>query len=309
MSVLVLVSILSLIALEFTRKSSINLKMAANHALSKKALFYAYGGYETALKLLMMDTNEYDGPGDYWYAMLPPIPLEDGAIVVTIQDEKSRYNIKKLVTDYGIEDARRRVMLERIFEQHGIDTSIIDSLADWQDEDDVSLPYGAERMYYNSLRPSYDPRNAPVTTMGEIFLVRGFDRDLFFLPPVVRDPFLSDDIQPLEQYLTVYGNGSININTADRILLMSLSADLDEIIADDIVEYRYEYPFEAVEELKNVETVSDILYDEIESLITVKSDLFRITSTGSVDEFSRIITAVVSREGGRFRVVYFDRSL
>ena len=309
MSVLVLVSILSLIALEFTRKSSINLKMAANHALSKKALFYAYGGYETALKLLMMDTNEYDGPGDYWYAMLPPIPLEDGAIVVTIQDEKSRYNIKKLVTDYGIEDARRRVMLERIFEQHGIDTSLIDSLADWQDEDDVSLPYGAERMYYNSLQPSYDPRNAPVTTMGEIFLVRGFDRDLFFLPPAVRDPFLSDDIQPLEQYLTVYGNGSININTADRILLMSLSADLDEIIADDIVEYRYEYPFEAVEELKNVETVSDILYDEIESLITVKSDLFRITSTGSVDEFSRIITAVVSREGGRFRVVYFDRSL
>jgi len=309
-SVLILVSILSLIALEFSSRSVISLKLSINYALSKKAYFYAYGGYQTAVKILMMDKNDYDGPGDYWYGLLPPIPLEDGSLMVTIEDEKARFNIRKLVTSYGKEDERRKVMLTRIFDALDIDDTLIDGIIDWQDSDDIPLPYGAEAMYYNNQSPPCAPRNAPVLTSGELLLIKGFDRKLYFLPPSSRSPFAPEELEAMSHYITVYGDGKININTADVHVLLCLSRDMDAAIAEDIVEYRKEQAFTTLEDLKNIETISDILYDEVASLITVKSDTFRITSTGISGDFIRTITVVVQRDSKEgVRVVYFNRSL
>ncbi len=257
----------------------------------------------------MIDDNDYDGPGDYWFEVLPPIPLEDGMITVTIEDEKARYNVQELVTDFGVEDKRRRVMLERIFETLDIETNLIDAITDWQDSDTLPLAYGAESLSYTVQTPSYEPSNKPVRTTGELLLIKNIERDLLFLPPSVRNNYLSEDLEPLEHYLTVYGDGRININTAKYPVLLSLSRDMDENIVDDIIEYREEQSFQSLEELKNLETISDILYDEITSLLTVNSDIFRITSTGTVGEFVRTITAVVLRESQGVRVVYFNRSL
>jgi general secretion pathway protein K len=308
-SVLIMVSILSFITLEFTRSSGINLRMAINYSISKKALYYAFGGYKTALTVLMIDDNDYDGPGDYWFGVLPPIPLEDGVIIVTIEDEKARYNVQELVTDFGVEDKRRRVMLERIFETLDIETNLIDAITDWQDSDTLPLAYGAESLSYTVQTPSYEPSNKPVRTTGELLLIKNVERDLLFLPPSARNSFSSEDLEPLEHYLTAYGDGRININTAKYPVLLSLSSDMDENIVDDIIEYREEQSFQSLEELKNLETISDILYDEIASLLTVNSDIFRITSTGTVGGFVRTITAVVLRESQGVRVVYFNRSL
>ncbi len=308
-SVLILVSILSLIALEFSKRSGIGLRMAVNYAQSRKAYYYAYGGYQTALKLLKMDTNDYDGPGDYWYSALPPIPLEDGSLMVSIEDEKANFNIRKLVTSRGTEDERRRAMLGRIFDILAIDTNVIDAIVDWEDSDDVSLPAGAESAYYANLTPPYSARNAPIITTGELLLIKGIDRDLFFLPPSARNSYLPEDLEPLNHYITVYGDGKININTAKPPVIRCLSKDMDESIVDDIIEYREQNAFKKTADLKDIETIPDVLYDEIASLITVKSDIFRITATGTTGEFVETITAVVVRESRGFRVVYFNRSL
>jgi general secretion pathway protein K len=283
--------------------------MATNFAEAKRALYYAFGGYKTALAVLKLDTNGYDGPGDYWYGDLPPIPFEDGLITVFIEDEKARFNIADLVTDYGIEDKRRRVMLERIFETLYLDTNVIDAITDWQDEDEVPQGGGAESYYYNARDPSYRVRNAPVLTTGELLLIKDVDRELLFLSPSARSAPIPEGYRPLYDYLTVYGDGKININTASIPVLLSLSQDIDESIVGDIMEYRSEGAFENPEDLKKVESVSDVLYDEIASLITVKSDIFRITSIGSVGGLIRVITAVVLRDSRGIRVVYYNRSL
>jgi general secretion pathway protein K len=310
MSVFIMVTLLSFVTLEFTRTSSVNLKMSLNYADAKKALYFAFGGYKTALTILKLDSNEYDGPGDYWYGTLPPIPFEDGMIMVSIEDEKARFNIKELVTDYGIQDERRRVMLERIFEVLYIDTSIIDAITDWEDADDDPQGFGgAEAYHYNVQSNSYEIRNAPVLTVGELLLLKDVDRDMLFLPPSSRSPLAPEGYRPLIEYLTVYGDGRININTASYPVLLSLSRDLDETIVNDILEYRAEESFTSPEDLKKVESVSDVLYDEIASLITVRSDVFRITATGSVGGLIRIVTAVVLRDSRGIRVLYFNRSL
>ncbi len=309
MSVFVLVTALSFVTLEFSRSSSINLRMAINSSQAKKAQYYAFGGYKTALTVLKLDTNEYDGPGDFWYGELPPIPFEDGVIAVTIEDEKARFNLQELVTENGIEDKRRRVMLERIFDVLYLDKTTIDAIIDWQDSNDVPQGTGAESYYYAARRPSYEVRNRPMITTGELLLVKDVDREMLFLPPSRRSSLVPEGYKPLNDYVTVYGDGRININTAAYPVLLSLSHDMDETIVDDILEYRQENHFERVGDLKNVETVSDILYDEVAPLITVKSDVFRITATGSAGRFMRTITAVVLRNSGGIRVVYFNRSL
>lgn len=308
-SVLVLLSILSLLALEFAQRSGINLKMAVNHTYSTKALYYAYGGYQAALALLKNDTNSYDGPGDFWYGGLPPVPFGEGSISITIEDEKARFNLRNLVSTYGKEDKRRSVMLSRMFRFLSIEPSLVDGVVDWQDSNDIELPDGAEASYYHYLTPPFTPRNGRFITTGELFLVKGMDRDLLFLPPSSRSPVGNEEYVSLMHYITVYGDGKININTASKPVLLCLSEDMDEFIVNDIIEYREDDPFKNIQDLKNVETVSDILYDEINSLITVKSNLFRISATGMSGGFSQTIMAVVLRDARGFRVVYYNRSL
>jgi general secretion pathway protein K len=309
MSVFVLVTALSFVTLEFSRSSSINLRMAINASEAKKAQYYAFGGYKTALSILKLDTNGYDGPGDFWYGELPPIPFEDGVIAVSIEDEKARFNLRELITENGLEDKRRTVMLERMFDVLFLDKAVIDSIIDWQDRNEVPQGTGAESYYYSARKPSYNVPNSPMMTTGELLLVKGMDREMLFAPPSARSNFVPEGYKALNEYVTVYGDGRININTAPFPVLLSLSRDMDESIVEDILDYRQDNHFEQTSELKNVETVSAILYDEIAPLITVKSDVFRIRATGTSGRFMRTITAVVMRKGGGFQVVYFNRSL
>jgi general secretion pathway protein K len=308
-TVLVLVALLSLFSLEFSQRSGINLKMSINHAEATRALYYAYGGYQAALTLLKSDANDYDGPGDLWYGSLPPIPFGEGIVSITIEDEKARFNLRTLVTTYGNEDRRRNVMLQRIFKTLDLDTSLVDALVDWEDSDELQLPGGAEASYYTYLNPPLSPRNAPFLTTGELLLVRGFDHELLFLSPAARESFTDGEYLPLADYITVYGDGRININTAPAVVLRCLSEDMNEFIAEDIIEYRQESVFDSIDDLKNVESVSDTLYDEIKDLITVSSNVFRITARGADRGLSRNITAVVFRDSRGFRVAYYHRSL
>ena len=50
---------------------------------------------------------------------------------------------------------------------------VIDAIRDWIDEDDEPGPQGAERDYYLSGAVPYEPRNAPMRTIGELELVAG----------------------------------------------------------------------------------------------------------------------------------------
>ena len=144
---------------------------------------------------------------------------------------------------------------------------------------------------------------------GELLLIKGFDRDAILLPPEARSPIGNEEYSSLQQYITVYGDGKININTAEKPVLLCLSTDMNEYIVDDIIKKRSNGAFNEIVDLKNVETVSDILYDEISSLITVKSDLFRITAIGTSGGFTKTITVVVLRDSRGFRVVYYNRSV
>ena len=308
LSVLMIVSALSVLVMTHTRESLINLRMMRNFSDAKRAHYWAYGAYNLAISILQKDNNNYDGPGDIWYGELPPIPVENAIVSISIEDEKSRFNISYLVNQFGIEDKRRRAMLTRIFDQLGLDEDLIAGMVDWQDKDEIPVSGGAESSYYMSLLPPYQVPNERFKSPGEVLLVKGMGRKEYFLPPSAREVHTEEGFSALRDYITVYGDGRININTAPIIVLMCLSEDMSKSIAEDIVSYREENAFKSIEELKNVESVTDVLYDEIKDLITVKSNVFRVTCTGIINGITETIEAVLFRQSRGVRVVYFARS-
>jgi type II secretory pathway component PulK len=70
---------------------------------------------------------------------------------------------------------------ESSFAGLGLDVSHVDSLLDWRDADDEARPEGAEQIYYGSLQPiPYRVKNAPLITIEELLLVKGFDATVIY---------------------------------------------------------------------------------------------------------------------------------
>jgi type II secretory pathway component PulK len=106
----------------------------------------------------------------------------------------------------------------------------------------------------------------------------------------------------LYNYLRVYGNGSdftdevnkININTATFRVLSSLSNVMYDDVVTEIIRKRHNQPFRSIGEIDEFIQDSSAL-EAVKKLITVKSNIFKITVTSSVNEgFSRF-------------TVYYDR--
>lgn len=88
------------------------------------------------------------------------------------------------------------------------------SIADWIDSDDLHRARGAEDDYYVRLRFPYRPRNGSINDLTELRRVRGMDEQLF---------------RQAAQYLSVDGDGRINLNAAPEAVLAALPGGSEEI--------------------------------------------------------------------------------
>ncbi|MBN1872382.1 MAG: general secretion pathway protein GspK [Candidatus Omnitrophica bacterium] len=98
------------------------------------------------------------------------------------------------------------------------------SIVDWRDKDsELSIPLGsAEDMDYRALYYPYEAKDDKFEVLEELFLVKGIDKDIY---------------KKMEQYVTIYGKGKVNINTAPAYVLMALG--LNARLTDKIISYRY----------------------------------------------------------------------
>jgi general secretion pathway protein K len=64
--------------------------------------------------------------------------------------------------------------------------------------------------------------------------------------------FPEDDLKKVLPYLTVFGDGKININTAELPLLKAMHTDMTETLAKRIIEVREGKPFESSVDLTKV---------------------------------------------------------
>ncbi len=154
--------------------------------------------------------------------------------------------------------------------------------------------------------------------------------ELTFVHQAIREHKMLEDVQKeeetapgLHRYLTIFGNGKINLNTADRVVLRAMFPQNPEI-ADDIIERREGTPEDEEGELTSEEDEDEEAggnpftnpnqVNELESVtqevlkannvvlandFVVKSDIFSMRIRGTTKNTARAELAVVERVPGK----------
>lgn len=227
----------------------------------------AVSAVKIALRYLKQDYNGFDGEGDDW---AKPITYNYRGIFISIRisDECGKFNVNKLTNPLYYRIGKR------LFEELG-KGEIVDAIKDWVDRDSVPSPFGAEKDYYESL--GYAPSNSPMKSLGELLYVKGIDEKLF---------------KQLSQYLTVYGTGKINVNSAPKKVLLALSDRMSDQAANSIIEAR---PVKKLESLKELPGIDRDLYYEILPLITNRCSYFKVEVTASYGSSTVEVVAYTTR--------------
>ncbi|MGH7783329.1 MAG: general secretion pathway protein GspK [Candidatus Binatia bacterium] len=100
--------------------------------------------------------------------------LGSGAYRVRLVDEGGKINInrvdeetlRRILTNLGVEESRR--------------ATVVDSIMDWRDADDLHRTNGAENDYYQSLSPPYTAKNGPFDTVEDLLWVKGVTAGLYY---------------------------------------------------------------------------------------------------------------------------------
>lgn len=292
---LLVLTLLLTVILEFNLGMRVEAKAAANFRDETKAYYLARSGITFAIELLEEDkktASQYDSLNELWAQKIPPIPVGDGFVQVKIHDEASKINVNKLATGFGtVTGDNMRAFMTRFLEHFELKEEITYSITDWIDTNDLEENMGgAESSYYESLEESYGAKNNPLDSLQELRLIKGIDDEVF---------------KKIKDFLAVHSDGKINVNTASKEVLMSLSEDLTGDITDEIIAYRLENPFQQIEDVKNNISISEDVYNGISSFIDVKSNYFSISSTGEVNQSRKTINAIIDRSGTKPKIKYW----
>ena len=114
--------------------------------------------------------------------------------------------------------------LKNLFLDSGVDVTdvdtIVDSIIDWRDTNDLHMLNGAEEDYYRSLDKPYSCKDGPFDSVEELLLVRGMTPEILYGESnKFADEKDDEAYEGVAKYLTVKGTGKININTAARTVL------------------------------------------------------------------------------------------
>jgi len=137
-------------------------------------------------------------------------------IIYGLQDELGKLNINT---------ASRNEMAFLFMITAGVSGDAAEELAnaiiDWRSHADQKIQgfYGDD--YYLNLNFPYKPKKGPFETMEEVLLVKGMNPTIF---------------SRAYDFMTVYGDGKVNINTASRAVLTALG--MDPNVINLIISYR-----------------------------------------------------------------------
>lgn len=293
-TLLILVLVLAL-AHEVFRIGSQSAQTGAYGRDSIRCILLAEGGTGAARIALRVDArdNQYDTLDEIWSRAALPITLGDGEVTVSIEDEERKIDLNRIMLPNGnAPDDRRLAVFQRLLDILAIDRAVADAVVDWLDNDESPRVGGAESSYYLGLPNPYRAKNDLFDTVGELRLVRGVTDEIY---------------EKLRPFVTVSSSGMVNINTAPKEVLMSLSAGtdlaeggaIDAKTADEIIEYRKDHPFTTVSQIGNVSPFLRDLYARtlIRNLADTRSTYFHVRSSGDVGGTVRTIDAIGIRAG------------
>lgn len=152
--------------------------------------------------------NQVDHGKEMWALKLPAIPVEGGEVQGTLFDQQGVFNLNNLVRN-GTASTIDLVRFQRLLGALGLPQEIGGALADWMDANSEVADNGAEDEYYQNLAKPYRCANRPLSDIGELSWVKGFDANI---------------IKRLLPFVTVLpeSNTAVNVNFAPPEVLMAM---------------------------------------------------------------------------------------
>lgn len=306
-----ILSMLVLLAISIGRRTSIELRLLKYHLSRSQAFHLARAAIERIYAEKNMDeAGGYDTLNEDWSNKLKAdgeplfkdFPLGNGTFTLKynqadtdyyggMQDESSKLNINKILdNDSKPIDARKKEfqnLIENILGSSEAET-MVNNFIDWID----NIANHTETFSSGEIQA----KNAPLDRLEELTMIDGFS---------------IEDVKTLSDYITVYGEGKININTAPQEVLTAIG--LDEC-ADTIISYRNgkdgqgatndDQPIKDINsELTNGGAVfpkNELSSNEItdlnnvKSILTTSSSFYKANSSAKVNEVKKEISAVIN---------------
>ena len=313
-----ILAILSLLAISFAHHTAVGIKLTEYHISSLKNLYICKAGIKRACYELNKD-KEYDSLNGSWSnnpEAFKNAGVGDGAFTVSYQiekdvdeintvygmiDEERKLNINKLVKN-GVRDVIRLSQIKKLFEILDIDTVIADYIVDWLDSDSQG---DGEEDFYQGLSVPYYCKNDLIECLEEMYLIRGITAGIF---------------KKLKPYITIYGDGKINVNTAGKEVFAALG--MDDTLAQQIIDYRAQdggeedlYSFKMLESIiPNLDLTPEqkqILTVLIQTgYLTVRSSVFtaNVTSVLNNSKLAKRVDVVLQREEDNIKIKYWHES-
>ena len=195
-------------------------------------------------------------------------------------DEESKININLADT---LTLSRLFQLVLHVNEQDSL--SLAEAIIDWRVEGKIQLTGFWSDDFYQNLKDPYESKEADFEIIDELKLVKGFQDANY------------DRLLP---YLTIYGEGKVNINTASYEVLRALGLDHEVALkllsvrrgVDDrdstVDDHIFEVPHDVASEVANFVKMSMAERRQIDSLngrglISTDSAFYRIESTGRLN--------------------------
>ena len=182
--------VLAGLVLVLARSMRIEGVCSANHLASQQAAAVEQGAIQYVLASLDglqgQTPSETDlfckavqvGHGAFW--IIRPNLEEDRQQSYSLTDETAKINLNSATEE----------MLSKL---SGMAADVAPAIVDWRDPDSDLTPGGAESEYYLLLSDSYECKNAPLETVGELLLVKLASRELLFGEDTNRNGVLDDN--------------------------------------------------------------------------------------------------------------------
>jgi len=254
---MVLILVLSVVVLftamiyVFKSDQSMELDLAYNFRDSLQSQYLGSAGVGIATYLLTKNDDEYDADDEDWAKFklglieatsqmqekLPNCSL-DGDIF----DECAKLDLNSLVwfdeTDnkYKLDDFRKAQLKKLMITVLEIDIredefdELVDSICDWIDPDSDKNTAGAEDEYYTTLPEPYECKNGPMDTPEEILLVKGMEKEWFYGE--------ENKYKGIGEFVTVGTKGTVNVNTASKEVLWSLTENMTESMVEEVMKLK-----------------------------------------------------------------------
>lgn len=160
---------------------------------------------------------------------------------------------------------------------------LFNHISDWIDSDDISLNGGSEKAYYLDLRNEFIPPNQSLKTMEELHMIKGMEDGIY------------DILVPA---ITLYGGKGINVNYADKDMLMAIDPMITDIVADEIIKRRNDPalggPFLKADDFYAFLGVNPASFNQDKVPLYFDSEIhFEVNCVGSVGNISSEIQSVV----------------